>query len=211
MRDAITAQERLLIPLRYLATGETFRSLQFLFRVSRSSISKIVKETCVCLTKALRSYVKLPSTKAHWLEVSNQFERRWNFPHAIGAIDGKHVSIRAPGNSGSDYYNYKQFHSIVLLVIVDADYNFLFADAGGKGGISDGGIFRNSRLFQKLENKLLDIPDPQPLRLPYSIPVPYFLLGDKAFAFSDYCIRPFGGIHSPGSYQRIFNYRHSRA
>uniref|UniRef100_A0A182W2I5 DDE Tnp4 domain-containing protein n=1 Tax=Anopheles minimus TaxID=112268 RepID=A0A182W2I5_9DIPT len=79
--------------------------------------------------------VQLPSTKTHSLEVSNQFERRWNFPHAIGAIDGKHVSIRAPGNSGSDYYNYKQFHSIVLLVIVDADYNFLFADAGGKGDI----------------------------------------------------------------------------
>ncbi|XP_058122877.1 uncharacterized protein LOC131293855 [Anopheles ziemanni] len=59
MRDSITAQERLLITLRYLATGETFSSLQYLFRVSRSSISNIVKETCSCLTKALRSYVKI--------------------------------------------------------------------------------------------------------------------------------------------------------
>uniref|UniRef100_A0A182N2X2 Transposase Helix-turn-helix domain-containing protein n=1 Tax=Anopheles dirus TaxID=7168 RepID=A0A182N2X2_9DIPT len=62
MRDAITAQERLLITLRYLAEGETFSSLQYSFRVSklcRSSVSKIVKETCACLTKALRSYVKV--------------------------------------------------------------------------------------------------------------------------------------------------------
>ncbi|XP_058123115.1 uncharacterized protein LOC131285213 [Anopheles ziemanni] len=65
MRDSITAQERLLITLRYLATGETFNkirqlgSLQYLFQVSRSSISNIVKETCSCLTKALRSYVKI--------------------------------------------------------------------------------------------------------------------------------------------------------
>nr|XP_049461002.1 uncharacterized protein LOC120952052 isoform X2 [Anopheles coluzzii] len=33
MREAITAQERLLITLRYLATGETFASLQYLFRI----------------------------------------------------------------------------------------------------------------------------------------------------------------------------------
>ncbi|XP_035918329.1 uncharacterized protein LOC118516979 [Anopheles stephensi] len=211
MRDSITAQERLLITLRYLATGETFSSLQYLFRVSRSSISNIVKETCICLTKTLRSYVKLPSTKEQWLEVSKMFEQRWNFPHAIAAIDGKHFHTRAPAHSGSDYYNYKNFYSIVLLVMVHADYYFMFADAGGKGGISNGGIFRNSRLFQKLENKLLNIPDPEPLRLPYKIPVPFFILGDKAFAFTDYCIRSFGELHSPGSYQRIFNYRHSRA
>ncbi|XP_035918326.1 uncharacterized protein LOC118516502 isoform X2 [Anopheles stephensi] len=73
MRDSITAQERLLITLRYIAAGETFSSLQYLFRVSRSSISNIVKETCICLTKTLRSYVKLPSTKEQWLEVSKRF------------------------------------------------------------------------------------------------------------------------------------------
>ncbi|XP_035917750.1 uncharacterized protein LOC118515150 [Anopheles stephensi] len=105
MRDSITAQERLLITLRYLATGETFSSLQYLFRVSRSSISNIVKETCVCLTKTLRSYVKLPSTNEQWLVVSKRFEQRWNFPHAIAAIDGKHINTRAPAHSGSDYYN----------------------------------------------------------------------------------------------------------
>uniref|UniRef100_A0AAG5D146 DDE Tnp4 domain-containing protein n=1 Tax=Anopheles atroparvus TaxID=41427 RepID=A0AAG5D146_ANOAO len=148
----------------------------------------------------------LPQTHNGWTLQNNL-----NFPHAIGAIDGKHVSIRSPGHSGSDYYNYKGFYSIVLLVIVDAHYNFMFADAGGKGGISDGGIFRNSRLHYKLENKLLNIPRAEPLRIPYKIPVPYFFLGDKAFAFTDYCIRPFGGLHPPGSYQRVFNYRHSRA
>ncbi|XP_061508356.1 uncharacterized protein LOC133392268 [Anopheles gambiae] len=58
-RKAITEQERLLITLRYLATGETFTSLQYVFRVSRHSISRIVKETCACLIEALRDYVKV--------------------------------------------------------------------------------------------------------------------------------------------------------
>lgn len=117
----------------------------------------------------------------------------------------------APRDSGSEYFNYKRFFSIVLLVVVDADYNFIYADAGGKGGISDGGIFKNTRLYQRLENKQLNIPPPEPLRVPYRTAVPYFLLGDKAFAFTDYCIRPYGGVHSPDSIERTFNKRHSRA
>nr|XP_040237731.2 uncharacterized protein LOC120958789 [Anopheles coluzzii] len=92
-RKAITEQERLLITLRCLATGETFTSLQYVFRVSRHSISRIVKETCACLIEALRDYVKLPSTEEKWLAISRRFEQRWRFPHAIGAIDGKHVEI----------------------------------------------------------------------------------------------------------------------
>uniref|UniRef100_A0AAG5D0Y1 DDE Tnp4 domain-containing protein n=1 Tax=Anopheles atroparvus TaxID=41427 RepID=A0AAG5D0Y1_ANOAO len=153
----------------------------------------------------------LPSTQREWLAVSKRFEERWNFPHAIGAIDGKHVNIVAPRDSGSEYFNYKRYFSIVLLVVVDADYNFIYADAGGKGGISDGGIFKNTRLYQRLENRQLNIPPPEPLRVPYQIAVPYFLLGDKAFAFTEYCIRPYGGVNSPDSMERTFNKRHSRA
>nr|XP_049462188.1 uncharacterized protein LOC120956968 [Anopheles coluzzii] len=211
MREAITAQERLLITLRYLATGETFASLQYLFRVSKSSIAKIVKDVCACLNKHLRSYVKMPSTAEEWKEKSKKFEQRWNFPHAIGSIDGKHVQVEKPSNSGSEYYNYQHYFSIVLLAVVDADYNFLHADIGGKGGISDGGVFKNTRLYQRLENNSLNVPEPEPLRVPYAMRVPYFLLGDKAFAFTRYCIRPFGGMHAEGTIERVFNKRHSRA
>ncbi|XP_058122824.1 uncharacterized protein LOC131264559 [Anopheles coustani] len=158
MRKAITPQERLMITLRYLATGETFTSLQYLFRVSRHSIGNIVKEVCTCINNELRDYVKLPSTQEEWLAISKKFEERWNFPHAIGAIDEKHVRIVAPRDSGSEYFNYKR---IVLLIVVDADYNFINADAGGKGRISDGG---NTRLYQRLENKQLNMPPPEPLR-----------------------------------------------
>uniref|UniRef100_A0A182RJW4 DDE Tnp4 domain-containing protein n=1 Tax=Anopheles funestus TaxID=62324 RepID=A0A182RJW4_ANOFN len=35
-------------------------------------------------------------------------EEKWNFPHAIGAMDGKHVSITSPHNTGTDNYNYKK-------------------------------------------------------------------------------------------------------
>ena len=143
--------------------------------------------------------------------MSRRFEERWQFPHVIGAIDGKHVRIHKPNFSGSLYYNYKHYFSIVLMAIVDADYNFLYVDIGGKGGVSDGGIFRNSKIQGKFERKELNIPKPSVLRVPYSVLVPYMMLGDKAFALTDYCMRPFGGRSTVGSVQSLFNQRLSRA
>lgn len=44
MRKAICAGERLALTLRYLATGDSFKSLQFLFRIPQSTISTIIPE-----------------------------------------------------------------------------------------------------------------------------------------------------------------------
>lgn len=43
---------------------------------------------------------------------------------------------------------------MVLLAIVDAEGQFLYADVGGKGGVSDGGILRNSELYHKIEERI---------------------------------------------------------
>lgn len=74
-----------------------------------------------------------PTTAAGWREVADGFARRWNFKHCIGAIDGKHVAIRCPPKSGSTFYNYKGFFSIVLLAVVDSSYKFMYIDVGANG------------------------------------------------------------------------------
>ena len=46
------------------------------------------------------------------------------FPHALGAIDGQHVTIRKPSNAGSFYFNYKKTHSVILMAIAGPSYEF---------------------------------------------------------------------------------------
>jgi hypothetical protein len=69
----------------------------------------------------------VPKTKEERLIVASDFVKKLNVPNCVGAMDGKYISMQAPIASGSDYINYKKFFSIVLLAVVDASYNFLYA------------------------------------------------------------------------------------
>ena len=46
MRKAICPKQRLALTLRFLATGESFHSLEYQFRISREAISYIIDEVC---------------------------------------------------------------------------------------------------------------------------------------------------------------------
>ena len=74
--------------------------------------------------------VTVPKNEAAWRELSDKFGTRWNFHPACGALDGKHIAIKAPAKSGAVYHNYKGFFSIILLGLVDAEYKpyFLIGD-----------------------------------------------------------------------------------
>ena len=71
--------------------------------------------------------------------------------------------LRCPRNSASEHFNYKNAVSIVLFALVDANYDFMFVDAGCQGRISDRGVFTNTELYKKLETKTLCLPQPVPL------------------------------------------------
>lgn len=134
----------------------------------------------------------------------------WNFPRAIGAIDGKHVVIQNPEKAGSEFFNYKRTFSIVLLGIVNAEYNFIYVHVGTQGRISDGGVFKATQFAQALENNQLNFPPQSPLP-GRETPVPNVFVADDAFPLAIRIIKPYGGHQLTGSKERIYNYRLSRA
>ena len=75
-RNPISAAERLVLTLRYLATGDSQQSQSFAFRMGRSTISTLLRETCEAIWLALKQeYVKFPSTTNDWLKIANEFEQ----------------------------------------------------------------------------------------------------------------------------------------
>lgn len=104
-------------------------------------------------------------------------------------MDGKNIMIR-PASSGSFYYNYKHFFSIVLLVVVDTDYKFIDVDIGCNGRISDGGVWRECSLSEAIEQGSLNIPAPSSLP-GRSDPIPCMLVADETFPLKEYIMKPY--------------------
>ena len=68
----------------------------------------------------------LSNQVVEWRKIEEGFNKRWNMPNCIGAIDGKHIDIQVVPNSGSYYFNYKVRNSIVLMEMVDSNHVCLY-------------------------------------------------------------------------------------
>ncbi|KAI5693506.1 hypothetical protein M8J75_000389 [Diaphorina citri] len=196
-REAITPQEKLAVTLRFLATGDSYRTIAFNYRLGHSTVQTIVQDVCIAIIANLKAESLPTPTKEKWKEIANEFWNLWNFPHCLGALDGKHIKIVAPANSGSNYFNYKHTFSVV--------------DIGSYGKNSDGGIFASSALGKALNNGTLNIPEDK--NLPgINTKAPYVIIGDSAFPLKKNLMRPYPEPQSMEDVEkRIFNYRLCRA
>ena len=142
------------------------------------------------------------------LATSDEFCLMWKFPNCVGSTDGKHIWLKCPSNSGSMYYNYKLYFSIVLQGLVDARYRFIAIDVGVYGKQSGGGIFCHSSPYQLPSSNNFNMPNAR--KLPLSdMEQPFVILGDKAYPLLSYLMRPYPRRQLTESW-RLFNYHLSR-
>ena len=203
LREAITAEERLVITLRYLSAGMLQQDLCYSFRIGRTTVSNILKEVCDTIYDVLSPiYMQAPSTENEWRHIADDFEQQWDLPHCIGAIDGKHIGIDCPKQSGSNFYNYKSFFSIIPLAVCDARYNFSLIAIGQFGPNNDSGVLKNSDFGKAFKDGYYDYPAPEDIPGCRMKEVPFFLVGDEIFPLKRSYLRP-----SPGT-KNVHTYAH---
>ncbi|XP_054277592.1 uncharacterized protein LOC128996347 [Macrosteles quadrilineatus] len=208
-RQPISPTQRLAVFLRFLATGDTFKTISFSYRLGRSTVASIVHHTSQAVIEVLLNKVMPVPDEDKWNEIAAEFWDRWQFPNCIGAMDGKHVKIQAPKSSGSLYWNYKKTYSIVLLALADPCYNFIFVDVGSYGRNADSGVFSKSNFGKKMLRNELNIPGNKCLP-GTNTELPMVVVADEAFPLTNNIMRPYPGKNLTKE-QRIFNYRLSRA
>ena len=179
--------------------------------MSPPTVSRIVRETCKVLWEELRfrGYLEVPNSEDKWRNIAKEFELKWNFPRCLRAIDGKHVVVQAPARSGSDYFNYKKTHSIVLLAVCNAKYEFTLVDIGDAGRQSDGGVYKNSNLGYTIDNNRIKRPPPSCTNPNSEKLYPYVFIADDAFQLKHFMLKPFARLDASIE-RKIFNYRLSR-
>lgn len=132
-REPLDPGLKLAVTLRHLVSGVKYSDMQYSWRVAENTLSVVVRDVCHAICEEyVDEVMTAPSTPEEWRQLADGFLKNWNFPNCVAAIDGTHIAIRKPASSGSLYYNYKGFFSIILLAIVDSDYKFVWCDLGGE-------------------------------------------------------------------------------
>ena len=157
-------------------------------------------------------HMQPPKSTEEWKTISNEFDNLWQFPHCCGAIDGKHIRMVCPDNTGSLYYSkYKGCFSIVLMACVDAKSRFIYIDVGNYGSNNDSGIFAHSKFGSAIKEGTVGLPKDELIHnLETYGEMPYTFVGDEGFPLLPNLLKPVPGTNIPER-ERIYNYRLSRA
>lgn len=119
MRKSIPADKRLAVTLYLLGDGSSLRSVANIFGISEQSVSNIIRNvTGAIIAELAKEFIAIPSGQ-HLIDVMNGFQALSGLPNCVGAVDGSHISIKAPTQNPIDYYNRKQDYSIVLQGVCD--------------------------------------------------------------------------------------------
>eukprot|EP00795_Rhopilema_esculentum_P005516 gene5516-2152_t len=108
---------------------------------------------------------------------------------AFGCIDGTHIPMKRPIRNSQDYFNYKQFFSLNIQAVSDANGQFVNVECKWPGSVHDAKVFANSDINVKLYRAQL------PLKFSTVLPrfeaVPDDLIGDKAYPLTPFCMKEY--------------------
>ena len=89
------------------------------------------------------------------------------------------------------YFNYEKFFSIILLALMNVNYEFTWVDIGANGSCSDAQIFNESALKRTIQIKTIGWPPEEPLQNHDGRPIPYFIVGEDALTIKPWLLMPY--------------------
>ena len=183
-------ENNMAITLYWLADTAQYGTIANLFGVGKSTVCGIVKQLCEVIVRILLPrYIYVLRSRQEVQEKIDGFESRARFPQVVGAVDDCHVPIIGPEQSPNDYINRKGFHSLILQGLVDFDYRLLGICVGWPGKVHDARVFKNSPLFALCCARTFLPPDMSVMIS--GVRVPPLILGDSAYALSEWLMKPY--------------------
>ncbi|KAK4325124.1 hypothetical protein Pmani_004278 [Petrolisthes manimaculis] len=168
------------------------------YGISQQTAGRIINQTLDALATPafLVRCIKFPTTQAEIQQKQAEFRGIANFPGVVGFIDGSHIRIVAPKEYEAEYVNRKNYHSINIQLVFDAQYRILdvVVLARWPGSVHDSRIWNDCGLKGKFERGI--------------IPGGCHLLGDSGYPCQPWLLTPY--LQPRNVAQEAYNRAHKR-
>lgn len=164
--------QQVCLALRFYASGSMQLSLGAWTNIDQSTVSRVVWDVTSAICDSMKEEIRFPNDL---VLLKQSFYERSGLANVVGCIDGTHVPIQQPVQFGQEYINRKNWYSINVQAVCDANCKVMDVVASWPGSAHDSRIFRNSALYQKLQQGQLD----------------GILLGDSGYRLAPFLFTPF--------------------
>ncbi|CAF2068136.1 unnamed protein product [Rotaria magnacalcarata] len=207
LRSAIPVEKRICCALYNLGSESELRTIGHLFGIGKSTAGEILHEFCATVVDSFfYRLVKFPVTNEEIKRTVDGFLNKFDYPMCLGALDGTHISIKPPQGLELDYYNYKKFHSIIMLATVDSNLLFTYVNVGAPGRCNDAYVYSKCQLYDVVQG---DIYSKYYMKV-NNTSVQTHLIADSAFPLDRTLMKPYAIQPDMPKENATFNYRLSR-
>ena len=138
-------RHRLLLALRFFATGDFCYSVRDSHGVSKASVHNCINRVTQALSDVyFGEVVSWPRSETARQRIAGDFFRKYRFPAVCGALDGTLIPIMTPSENEWQFVDRKGSHSLNVLAIAGPDYQFYAVNANWPGSVHDARVHRES-------------------------------------------------------------------
>ena len=148
----LTLLDKVLISLKTLASGSYQNCSKDFMHVSQPTVSRVFSSFVNSIVSKASQFIHMPRNEMEIAKNISDFQLITGMPKVVGAVDGSHISMIAPAYDEYAYVNRKQFHSINMQAICDANLVFQDVVARWPGSHYDSFIMQSSSVYDRFEN-----------------------------------------------------------